>query len=119
MDPYGPIPKKQALLLQNLQLVRNETICIGNVKGSERELHEIILSRRQEEAETLLHVSVYDTVRNVAVGRGLLDQLLKGPCQGPVSPRTPSTPSIAAERRRAAGDRRAGQGGGGCPGGYP
>ncbi|KAJ3221485.1 hypothetical protein HK099_003463 [Clydaea vesicula] len=64
VDPYVPLPKKQHLCALLHQLVRGEQSCLQAIKGSDREMKEILIARKAEEKEITLAISVYDTIRN-------------------------------------------------------
>lgn len=67
VNPYAPTQKKQHLFAQMSEWIRCENTCHQNVKGSERELTDILHLRGMEENDIGLAISVYDTLRNDAV----------------------------------------------------
>ncbi|KAL3898185.1 MAG: hypothetical protein SGCHY_002920 [Lobulomycetales sp.] len=64
VNPHRPKPKKQQLFGLLIQLTRCEQTLQNSIKASDREMKEILASRRSEENDISLIVSVYDTVRN-------------------------------------------------------
>jgi len=47
-----------------MDLLREEELCVTNVRQAEREVHDILEDRTREELVTELSVSIYDTQRN-------------------------------------------------------
>ncbi|TPX32812.1 hypothetical protein SmJEL517_g04139 [Synchytrium microbalum] len=60
-----PLKKPELFALLN-SLLRAEQICLQAVRGSEREVRDILQARQAEESEIVLNVSVFDTTRNQA-----------------------------------------------------
>ncbi|KAI9093129.1 hypothetical protein DFS34DRAFT_274340 [Phlyctochytrium arcticum] len=66
VNPYAKPPKKQHLLAELLDCLRAEQACLAAVKGSDREVKEILAARQAEEKDVALVISFYDTIRNQA-----------------------------------------------------
>jgi len=47
-----------------MDLLKEEELCVNNVRQAEREVHSILEDRAREEMVTELSVSIYDTQRN-------------------------------------------------------
>jgi len=47
-----------------MELLKDEELCVSNVRQAEREVHDILVDRAREEMITELSVSIYDTQRN-------------------------------------------------------
>jgi hypothetical protein len=64
VNPYRPAKKRQQLFGLLIQLTRSEQALITAIKASDREMKEILASRKTEEKDISLAISVYDTIRN-------------------------------------------------------
>jgi hypothetical protein len=64
VNPYRPAKKRQQLFGLLIQLTRSEQALMTAIKASDREMKEILNSRKVEEKDISLAISVYDTIRN-------------------------------------------------------
>lgn len=64
VNPFRPPKKRQESFGLLIQLTRSEQALMSAIKASDREMKEILGSRKAEEKDVSLAISVYDTIRN-------------------------------------------------------